>query len=105
MKPVNVLVIRFNLSELYERLFYGKFEWCVCVRDWMQAKYSVSKANAASSHIYYMRIFTYNNIFIIISLLLASSATWKCNIAQVTQFEVSSESVAQTITDDLPTEV
>ncbi len=58
-----------------------------------------------TSHIYYMRIFTYNNIFIIISLLLASSATWKCNIAQVTQFEVSSVSVAQTITDDLPTEV
>ncbi len=31
MKSVNVLVIRFNLSELYERLFNGQFEWCVCV--------------------------------------------------------------------------
>ncbi len=29
MKRVNVLLNRFNLSELYERLFYGGFEWCV----------------------------------------------------------------------------
>ncbi len=39
MKPVNVLVIRFDLSELYERLFYGRFEWCMCVRNWKQAEY------------------------------------------------------------------
>ncbi len=28
---MNVLVIRLNLTELYERLFYGRFEWCMCV--------------------------------------------------------------------------
>ncbi len=39
MKPVNVLVIRFNLSELYEILFYGRFECCMCVRNWKQAEY------------------------------------------------------------------
>ncbi len=39
MKPVNVLEIRFNLSELYERLFYGRFEWCMCVRNCKQAEY------------------------------------------------------------------
>ncbi len=51
MKPANVLVIRFNLSELYERLFYGRFEWCMCVRNRKQAV-GVSKANSASSHIW-----------------------------------------------------
>ncbi len=45
MKPVNVLVIHFNLSELYERLFYIRFKWCMCVRNWKQA-------NSASSHIW-----------------------------------------------------
>ncbi len=52
MKPVNVLVIRFNLSELYERLFYGRFEWCMCVSNWKQAEYGCSKANSALSHIW-----------------------------------------------------
>ncbi len=58
MKPVNVLMIHFNLCKLYERLFYVRFEWCMCVcvyvcvweRNWKQA--GVSKANSASSHIW-----------------------------------------------------
>ncbi len=37
MKPANVLVIRFNLSELYERLFYGRFEWCSYVCEELEA--------------------------------------------------------------------
>ncbi len=39
MKPVNVFVIPFNLSRLYELLFYGRFEWFMCVRNWKQAEY------------------------------------------------------------------
>ncbi len=53
MKPVNVLVIRFNLSELYEILFYGRVERCMCV--WgigSKQNTGISKANSASSHIW-----------------------------------------------------
>ncbi len=53
--PVNALVIRFNLSELYERLFYRRFEWCMCMCVWgigSKRNTGVSKANSASSHIW-----------------------------------------------------
>jgi len=51
MKPANVLVIRLNLSEHYERQFYRNFEWCVCVSFWKQADMAVSKTHAALSFI------------------------------------------------------
>ncbi len=38
MKHVNVLVIRFNLSEI---LFYGRFEWYICVRNCKQAEFTL----------------------------------------------------------------
>ncbi len=54
MKPVNVLVICLNLSKLYEGLFYGRFEWCVCVRGiGSKQNTGVSKANSASSYIWW----------------------------------------------------
>jgi len=53
MKPVNVLIICFNLSELYEILFYERFEWCMCVRGIGSKQHTgVSKANSASSPIW-----------------------------------------------------
>ncbi len=38
MKHMNVLVIRFNLSEI---LFYGRFEWYICVRNCKQAEFTL----------------------------------------------------------------
>ncbi len=51
MTLVNVLVIRFNISELYERLFYGRFE-CFVWGIGSKQNTGVSKANTASSHIW-----------------------------------------------------